>query len=161
MIGAAVAPFSFIPSTESRELADDVRQLFDELASSLSYDRRAFSGEYRPALDVRETDEAVEITVDVSGVSGEAIRVLFRAGVVLVAGEKAPTRPAPDQAYHLVEREFGRFARAVRVTGAVDVAGARATLARGELTILLPKAPERRGRAYRIAVVSQQDGEGP
>jgi len=137
---------------ESRELAEDVRALFDELAASLKHEQRAYSGECHPVLDVYETDDTLELVVDLCGVSPDAIRVLFRDGVVVVAGEKAPTPTSGDQTFHLVEREFGRFARAVRVTGAFDVAAARATLQDGELTILLPKMTERRGRAHRITV---------
>ena len=50
--------------------------------------------------------------------------------MVLIAGEKAPPPTSPEQTFHLVEREFGRFARAVRVNGAFDVPHARATLRR-------------------------------
>jgi HSP20 family molecular chaperone IbpA len=60
--------------------------------------------------------------------------VLFRNGVVIVAGEKAAVPTVPEAAYHLVERDFGRFARAVRLTGAFDVRRASATLRSGELT---------------------------
>jgi HSP20 family protein len=78
--------------------------------------------------------------------------VLFRAGVLLIAGEKAQTRPEPDQTFHLVEREFGRFARAVRLDGAFDVPTAHATLRDGELTVVLPKRIERREQAHRIPI---------
>src|SRR4051812_113957 len=130
-----MAQFSFIPSGETSELADDIRELFDDLASRLKQDQRAYSGECHPSLDVLETDHSVEVVVDVSGVPADAIRVLFRAGMLLVAGEKAPTPAGPQQTYHLVEREFGRFARAVRLNGAFDLQGAQAKLRNGELTI--------------------------
>lgn len=149
--------FSFIPTTESGELTDDIRDLFQDLASSLSHELRAFSGECHPSLDVLESDSAVEVVVDVAGVRREALRVLFRAGVLLVAGEKAPDVSTGEQTFHLVEREFGRFARAVRVTGAFDVQASRATLANGELTIVLPKIGDRRGQGHRIPV----DGPPP
>jgi HSP20 family protein len=83
--------------------------------------------------------------------------VLFRDGVVLIAGEKAPAVTSEDQTFHLVEREFGRFARAVRVHGAFDLAQARATLREGELTVQLPKLVERRGQGHRIAVTSADE----
>jgi len=137
---------------ESHELAEDVRALFDELAVSLKHEQRAYSGECHPVLDVYETDTGVEVIVDVCGVPPEAIRILFRDGVVLIAGEKAPPSASEDQTFHLVEREFGRFARAVRVNGALDVATATATLRDGELAVLLPKQLERRGQAHRIQV---------
>ena len=156
-----MAQFSLIPPDEATDLAEDIRELFDELAQSTGRGLRASSGECRPSLDVLETDRSVEVTVDVAGVPADALRVLFRAGVLVIAGEKAPSRPGPEQTFHLVEREFGRFARAVRINGAFDVAKARATLAHGELTVVLPKRDERRGRGHRIAVgPASPDGNG-
>jgi HSP20 family molecular chaperone IbpA len=74
--------------------------------------------------------------------------------VLLVVGEKAPSPSGEQQTFHLVEREFGRFARAVHVTGAFDLAVAKATVVNGELVVVLSKQPERRGRAHRIPVTS-------
>ena len=153
---ASVA-FSLIPSAESTELADDIRQLFEELSRTLRHGQRAYSGECHPSLDVLETDRTIEVTVDVSGVAADAIRILFRAGVLIIAGEKAPYPTSEQQTFHLVEREFGRFARAVRLTGAFDIDGTRAALHDGELRIVLPKLEERRGRPHRIAI----GGSGP
>ena len=147
-----VAQFSLLPTAETPDIADDVRDLFEDLASRLRHEHRAYSGEYHPALDVLETDEAIEIVVDVAGVPPEAIRVLVRRGTVIVAGEKAPPAGDQAQAFHLVEREFGRFARGVRLSGCYDVSRAKAAVRDGELTILLPKMPERRGQAHRIRV---------
>ena len=149
-----MVPFVSVPSGETRELADDVREIFAELAATLKHEHRAFTGECHPALDVRETDDALEVVVDVSGVPVDALRVVFRGGVLLVAGEKAPMPASQQQTYHLVEREFGRFARAVRVTGAFDVEHARATVENGELVVVLPKQVERRGRSHRIRVTT-------
>ena len=148
--------FSFL-SGESQELTEDIRELFEELAESLHHEQRAFSGECHPTLDVLETDQAIEVIVDVSGIPSAALRVLFRAGVLIVAGEKAPTPPAEDQTFHLVEREFGRFARAVRLTGAFDIERAVASVQEGELTITLPKLNERRGQSHRIPIAPSQN----
>ena len=147
-----MAQFSLIPSADVSDLAEDIREVFDELASTLKSEQRAFSGECHPALDVFETDDAVEIVMDVSGISPAAVRVVFRAGALLIAGEKAPPIAAAPQTFHLVEREFGRFARAVRLNGAFDMEASRATIRNGELTIVLPKRADRRGRAHRIQV---------
>jgi HSP20 family protein len=154
-----VPQFSFLPTGESRELADDIRELFDDLAARLNHEQRAYSGECHPTLDVLENDESVEIVVDVPGIPADALRVVFRTGVLIVAGEKAPAPSGGQQSYHLVEREFGRFARAVRVTGAFDVQHARASLRDGELRILLPKIEERRGRACPIAITSAEPAQ--
>lgn len=149
-----MAQFSFIPSGETSDLADDIRELFEDLARHLKQEQRAYSGECHPSLDVLETDSAVEIVIDVSGVPHNALRVLFRGGVLIIAGEKAPVRTEGQQTFHLVEREFGRFARAVRLTGAFDVQRSRATLRNGELTIVLPKLEDRRNSSHRIPISS-------
>jgi HSP20 family protein len=151
-----VAQFSFIPTSESGELADDIRELFQDLAATLRHELRAYSGECHPSLDVLETESTLEVVVDVPGVPQEALRVLFRGGVLLVAGEKAAAAATQEeQSYHLVEREFGRFARAVRLTGAFDLEKSVATLANGELTIVLPKMRDRRGLGHQIPVVAR------
>jgi HSP20 family protein len=150
-----MAQFSLIPSAETTDLAEDIRRLFDDLARTLPREQRVYSGECHPTLDVRETDDIVEITVDVAGMPTDALRVLFRAGILLIVGEKAPLTGPGEHTYHLVEREFGRFARAIRLTGAFDVGKARATLHDGELTIVLRKISERRGVAHGIPIAPE------
>jgi len=152
-----VSQFTFIPSSESAELADDIRELFRDLASTLRHDLRAYSGECHPSLDVVETEAAMEVVVDVAGVPKEALRLLIREGVLLVAAEKAPPLSKGEQTFHLVEREFGRFARAVRLSGAFDIGKSHATLVDGELTIVLPKMADRRGRAHLIPIITGID----
>jgi HSP20 family protein len=144
--------FSYLPSIESRDLADDIQELFAELAATLKHEHRAFTGECHPPIDVRETERTLEVVVDVAGIPPQALRVMFRSDVLLVAGEKAPPPATDEQTYHLVEREFGRFARAVRVDGAFDLEHATATVDRGALVITLPKLAERRGRSHRIRI---------
>ena len=144
--------FSFLPTTESRELVDDLRQVFADLAATLSPQQRAHSGEYHPSLDVVETSNAVEIVMDVAGVPREAVRVLFRGDVLIVAGEKAPPPTASQPNFHLLERGYGRFARAVRLSGAFEIGQAEARLSSGELTIILPKRVDRRGQVQTIQI---------
>jgi HSP20 family molecular chaperone IbpA len=53
----------------------------------------------------------------------------------------------------LVERGFGRFARAVRLEGAFDGGRITATIRAGELRIVVPKIAERRGREFLVPIV--------
>ena len=150
-----MAQFPFVPVGDLRELGDDIRQLFADLDAQLTPDKRVYSGECHPVLDVLETSNGVEIVLDVSGIAADALRVLFRNNVVLVAGEKAPVRTAAGSTFHLVEREFGRFVRAVRLNGAFEAAAGRAWLESGELTIVVPRRPDRRGQSLSIPIVSR------
>lgn len=140
-------------SPEVGDIGPDVRRLLDDLARHRPEGRSAVSGECLPLLDVLETERGLELVLDVPGVSPDGLRVLIKNGVVLIVGEKE--RPALGEgpaSFHLVERDFGRFVRAMRVHTAVDAGRAQARLADGELRLVLPKIKERRGGDYIVAV---------
>ena len=145
-----------LPSSDLGHLAEDIRRLFEDLDRTMCGASGYASGECTPPLDVFETDRALEVRMDVPGVLPASLRVLFKHGVLIIAGVKAPVDATPQGSatFHLVEREFGRFARAVRLNGAVEVAGARARLVQGELRVVVPKLTDRRGRELRIPVES-------
>ncbi len=142
------------PFTGETDLADAVRKLFDELDQSRPPDQHLPPGLLSPTLDAVETDEAVEILLDLPGVNVEDIRVLIRGSVLIIAGGKNPPPPSErtDASFHLVERDFGRFARAIRLNGAFRTTDATATIAKGELRVRIPKIGERRGRDIVVPV---------
>ncbi len=137
-------------------LAEDVHRLLDDLARRRADRRHAVAGECMPVVDVFETEKTVEIVLDLPGVTAEAVRVLFKAGVLLIVGEKE--RPDLSKrgpaSFHLVERDFGRFARAVRINAAVDASQARARMANGELRVVLPRIADRRGAGLMVPIES-------
>jgi HSP20 family protein len=111
------------------------------------------AGECTPPMDVVETTDEVEILLDLPGVAQADIRILFSQGTLVVAGRKLPGGCSHREAtFHLAERSFGRFVRAVRLTGAYDAGRASATLAAGQLRVVLPRIEERRGRDIRIQI---------
>jgi HSP20 family protein len=137
-------------SSELGEFSDEVRRVYIELGRA--FGSESLAGECSPALDVYETDDALEITIDLPGVNASAIRVLAKGDSVLIAGEKSARRTRGESSFHLVERGYGRFARVVRLGRACDTAHARATLVDGELRISIPKISDRRGRSVAITV---------
>jgi HSP20 family protein len=138
------------------DLAEDVHRLLDDLARRRPDKRQLVAGECMPVVDVFETDKAVEIVLDLPGVEPEAIRILFKSGVLLIVGEKERpdlSRRGPAS-FHLVERDFGRFARAVRINAAIDGSQARARLVNGELRVNLPRITDRRGAGRMVPIDS-------
>jgi HSP20 family protein len=107
-----------------------------------------------PPMDVLETEAGVEIIMDLPGIDAQALSVTYRDGALIVGGHKRPTRcqHKGKAAFHLAERSFGRFTRVVRLGGAFDASRARATLAAGELHIVIPRIGERRGQQISIPV---------
>ena len=124
-----------------------VRQLLEGDGSS------GTTGECTPPMDVVETATGAEVVMDVPGVPRARLSIVFSDGTLIVAGHKLPASCAHrEAAFHLAERDFGRFVRAVRLSGAFDGGQARASLTEGELRVVLPRIQERRGRDIRIEV---------
>jgi HSP20 family protein len=136
---------------ERKEMGEELRRLIDLLESQSA--SGSPPGECNPPVDVIETPSQVEVILDVPGVAREDVQVAFARGMVLIAGlKRSSVCSHSDAAFHMAERAFGRFARAIRVAGAVDAGRARATLSAGELRIVVPRIEERRGREIRIAI---------
>jgi HSP20 family protein len=136
------------------DLSQDVQRLLEDLAKRRADRRHVVAGECMPVVDVFETEKTVEILLDLPGVAADAIRILFKSGVLLIVGEKERpdlTRRGPAS-FHLVERDFGRFARAVRIKAAIDGSQIRAWLANGELRVVLPRIADRRGAGLIIPI---------
>ena len=135
---------------ERRSLDEDLRRLFEQLTN---VDAPA-TLECAVAMDVIETSAAIEIVMDLVGVSADAVNVVVASNTVLITGDKRPAacEHCGQAAFHVAERVFGRFARAVKLSGAIDVARAEARLRDGELRLILPRIDDRRGREHRIPV---------
>jgi HSP20 family protein len=138
--------------TELRDLADDVRRLFAEIDRDPAAPACVAATECLPPLDVLDTAAGVEIVVDLPGVAADSIRVVAKGATILILGEKPAACSNRDARFHLAERAFGRFARAVRLSGAFDLARAEATLRAGELRLRLPRIDDRRGREIVVPV---------
>jgi len=136
---------------EAADLADDARRLLLELDRDVP-GAAAVNAECRPPLDVLETATAVEVVIDVPGVPPESLRVAVRRSTLLIVGAKLAGQTDVTLRHHLAERSYGRFARAVRLSGAFDARRARAVAARGQLRVSLPRVEERRGSVLIIAV---------
>lgn len=143
-------------SSEVRELTEEVARLFDDLDRSRGGDVRAPAGHCMPALDVLETESTVEVVMDLPGVTPDCLRLLLKSGVLVVVGEKPSPYPGArgGSTFHLVERGFGRFARAVRIDGAFDGGRTRAVLRGGELRVVIPRLVERRGQGILVPVTT-------
>jgi HSP20 family molecular chaperone IbpA len=97
-----------------------------------------------PPMDIVERPDDVEIRVDVA-VAGRHLRI---AGF-----KRPPCSCAPGSAaFHVAERTFGHFARTIALRRAFDASAIRATLAQGELRIVVPRLEERRGREIEIPI---------
>ena len=136
---------------DAADLAEDARRLLIEIDREVP-GAASINAECRPPLDVLETSTSLEVVVDVPGIPAESLRVAIRRSTLLVVGAKQAAPIDPDARFHLAERAYGRFARAVRLSGSFDASRARASAAAGELRVILPRIEDRRGRVFMVPV---------
>jgi HSP20 family protein len=136
---------------DSITMDDDLKRVFERLRERTGDD--ALNAECTPPLDVIETAAAVEVVMDVPGIALQDLSIVFVHQTLVIMGRKLPAGCEHREAvFHLAERTFGRFARAVRLAGAFDTGRVDATLRAGELRLTLPRIAERRGAERRIPV---------
>lgn len=143
-------------TSEVQDLRAEVERLFEDLDRSAAGQPQP-PGHCTPALDVVEGEATIEVVVDLPGVPHDRVRVLLKNGQLLIVGEKCSPYVGEQRnaSFQLVERGFGRFARAVQLNGAFDAAAARAVFDLGELRITVPRIAERRGQEFSVPVATR------
>jgi HSP20 family protein len=140
-------------TAETEGLRGEVGRLLEDLDRT-SEGRPQPPGHCTPALDVVDCETKVEVVMDLPGVAPDRVRILLKGGVLLVVGEKDSPYVGEGRraSFQLVERGFGRFARAVQIEGAYDAAATRAAFEGGELRIIVPRIAERRGQEFLVPI---------
>jgi HSP20 family protein len=151
MIKHAVA--AGLERLELQRLRDRVGRLFSALQEATEADDPLASGTWAPPVDLCETDEAINIRIELPGVAAEQIRIGLTNTQLRVWGEKNRRAARRRIISHLCsERSYGRFSRLVPLRWTISVRDATAQLANGVLMIRLPKTSDRRGKEFKIAV---------
>lgn len=91
-----------------------------------------------PRMDLRETDTAVELTVEVPGLDAKDLHVELQDDVLTISGDKKTAAESSERGYRFVERRHGRFARSIRLPTGVKAEKIHAALENGLLTVTAP-----------------------
>lgn len=105
---------------------------------------------WAPAADIKETDDALLVQVELPGLQKEDIDVSLEGNVLTVSGERRFTKDESQETYHRMERFYGKFSRSFRLPRNVDSGAVSASFADGLLSLELPKTEESRPRHIAI-----------
>lgn len=111
--------------------------------------------EIAPPLDVRETDDAWIVELDLPGQDPDDIEVLIEGRTLTVRGRTQEEAERREGEYLLRERRRGQFVRALTLPGMVEVDKVTSRVENGELIINLPKAAQNRARRIEVGGSSQ------
>ncbi len=112
---------------------------------------------FLPPADVIETQDALVIRMELSGVALEDAEVFVEGNTVVVTGEKRRDASCVDASFLCLERTFGKFHRAFEMSGCLNMAQVAAVLREGVLVIAVPKLSERRGHRRRVPIATEPE----
>lgn len=127
---------------------------FDRLMStlgSMSYPELR-EGAFIPAVELEETDEAVDVKMELPGMTPDDIDIQVSADSVAISGERKTETSSEENGIKRSEFHYGSFRRTIPLPGRVDNAHTRAEYKDGILKLHLPKAPEERNKVVKVKV---------
>jgi HSP20 family protein len=120
--------------------ARDFDRLFDDAVQSVFGASERTSAQRALAIDLRETEQAYSVLVDLPGVAKEDIKITIDGKRVSIeAGARTTPAVAEGERVVLRERSTVAFARSFTLPVEVDDAASQAKLELGVLSLTLPK----------------------
>jgi HSP20 family protein len=107
-------------------------------------------GQMLPTLDMSETDQLVEVRMDLPGVDAKHIDIQISGNMLNVSGERKEEKEEKGKTWHRVERRCGSFSRSVVLPCPVNEDNVDAQYRDGILTIKLPKTEEAKARKIEV-----------
>ena len=105
-----------------------------------------------PPADLKETDKAYLLCLEVPGMTRDDIEIQIRGEALQVCGQKTQERDDASAAYRLSERRFGRFDRSFPIPPDVARDHIEAAVREGVLTVTLPKTSDAERSRTRIEI---------
>jgi len=103
-------------------------------------------------MDIGETDEAYEVTVELPGMDEKNVDVSVTDDVLTIRGEKKTEESGRKKDYHFRECTFGSVERVVPLPDGIDTDKVAAKFNKGVLTVTLPKTAEARRQPRKVEV---------
>lgn len=153
---------SNLPARRERRTEEDsldlMRREMDQLFSDFF---RGFettgegSAVFNPRINVTETDNEIEATVELPGLSEEDIDLRLTRDGLTIQGEKKAEEEEEGKNYYRRERAYGYFQRTIPLPpDIVDRDRVEADFDQGVLTVTMPKREEAQSVSRRIPVRS-------
>ena len=144
------------PPTEPRHFPFGnlfARSLFDDWFERVFAEEDGqLSSMMKVSVDVAETDQAFEVTLDLPGVDPDDVDIQLDNNTLTIRGQRHEEKKEKDESkqYHRIERFSGSFSRSLVLPNAINESETAAEFKDGILRIVIPKAEDAKPRRIRI-----------
>jgi HSP20 family protein len=127
------------------------RGFFDDfLSTRRSDDEDITVASWVPSADIRESDDALVVDLELAGVKKDDIDISVESNVLKVTGQRRHESAEAKGSFQHVERFHGKFSRSFRLPRTVDSTKVNAVFEDGVLHLELPKSEEAKPRQVEI-----------
>jgi len=132
------------PFRGASSLHEAIDRMFEESIAPL---RR---GGMVPSMNIYQTPKEIVVEADVPGMTEDDVDIEIRDGVLTIKGERKEEAEQKDKEYFHREVSFGSFQRAVTLPTEVMPDKATATVTKGQLKVVLPKAEPEQPKVHKL-----------
>ncbi|SRR5690606_10124588 len=148
-------PFQMMRREMDRLFEDFFRDFESSTDLTRGFDDGSWLSQFAPSMNVSESDDAIEATVELPGMSEEDIDVSLSQDGLTITGEKKEESEDEKKNFYRRERSYGYFRRTIPLPHeAIDEEGIEANFDKGVLKITIPKREDAKQMRKRIAVKS-------
>ena len=141
------------PFRNMSTLQDRINRIFDETASrAKDYDVEVNQCDWRPAVDIYDTEKAIIINAELPGVTKDGITLDVKENILTIKGERKSDEEIKQENFYRTERCFGTFERAFTLPSTIDPEKISANFKDGILKIEIPKPEEKKPKQITINV---------
>ena len=98
-----------------------------------------------------ETGKDVLVRIELPGMDKDDCQIIIDGNTLYLSGEKRFERETSDSTYHVMERAYGSFQRAIPLPRSVNIEKAQASFKNGVLTVRLPKEGKEQARSLSVS----------
>jgi HSP20 family protein len=137
------------PFQEIDTLQREMNRLFDDVLTPSG--RLNNSGStFMPAAELKETEEAVHLKLEVPGLEAKDLNVEVTADSVSISGERQTETKTEEKGMFRSEFRYGKFQRVIPLPAQIDNQKVQAEYKDGILSLTLPKMEDERRKVVKV-----------
>jgi|AP95_1055475.scaffolds.fasta_scaffold04342_2 HSP20 family protein len=141
----------FSPRVELSRMQGDLDHIFSNFFPMFQRENEnGASVTWNPRIDVVETSDAYELSIDVPGVEKDAIEINLHERVLSISGERVAREIGDNENVVRAERRTGRFHRSFSMPAKINEKKVDARHENGVLFVRIPKSDEVKPRTISI-----------
>lgn len=142
------------PVSELTRLRDQMDRMFEDWPRFFGRrtDEEGLRGAWMPAVDIRESKDAFEVTAELPGVDSRDVDVSVQENTLTIRGERRREEVKENETVHRIEREYGVFERSFTLPRSADAENIKANYRDGLLSLTVPKREEAKPKSLKINV---------